>query len=314
MKKILFALVAIALVAVSCKPTEDPTKPQDPTKPDDPQKEAFKLTITLEGSATATSQAFKAVPNLDDYFYNVTVVPSDFNDAAALAEYLYSDVAMYLMMGLTLEDLAAYDMVCAGEYETKFIGLDPSTQYKIVGMQMDDDMNIYEEMFASEAFTTAAVTPSEMTIAITTDRQDSVSTVTFTPSGDDTYFYFIYPKSQFDAFKQDMEISGDGWAELIEYFIVSFAAYKLEYEFTGTQNVDVAESFGKLFEISEDIPAGTAFVACAAPIYETAIAGAATGINFVTRSVIPANASKNAPQRMPIVRTAQKSAFRSARR
>ncbi|MCQ2114555.1 MAG: hypothetical protein MJY52_05770 [Bacteroidaceae bacterium] len=311
MKKILFALVAIALVAVSCKPKEDPTNPQDPTKPDDPQKEAFKLTITLEGSATVTTQAAKFVPNLDDCYYMYVAAPSDIDDES-ISNFFYSQIMGGLDFGMDI--LEAYGYVYSGEHSTVFIVLDPSTTYKIYAMQVDEDMNQHE-VFTSEAFTTAAMTPSEMTIAITTDRQDSVSTVTFTPSGDDTYFYFIYPKSQFDAFKQKMKISGDGWAEFLAYFIGDFAEYEMEYEFTGTQNVDVAEYFGKQFEIPEDIPEGTAFVACAAPIDETAIAGAATGITFVTRSVIPANVQAGAPQkRMPVVRTAQKSAFRSARR
>lgn len=297
MKKILFALVAIALVAVSCKP-KDPVNPDDPVNPQpDPVK--FSLTMAVQGTPTATEASIKCTPNLDSCYYFVAYADASVGEltAADFYEFANGQIEMYLAYGYTLDDCAEL-----GEQVLDFTGLTPETTFTVYAGQVDEDGTEFEDIFTCN-FTTASMPQSSMTIAIAFD--DATNTVTFTPSASDPFGFYVEDKAGYDDYCAQVGITGEGWAENIQAWCDTYAAYGFEFDtYTSAQTVDLTQWF------AETVPAGTELVAYAAPVQSNVVNGAGSGIVFTPTTDIVVEGGDAAARKM---RRAQKSVFRMAR-
>lgn len=294
MKKILFALVAIALVAVSCKP-KDPVQEDPKDDPKDPTK--FSLTMTVAGTPTATTADVKCTPNLDTCYYFVAYAPASAGDltAADFYEFANENIAMYIAYGYTIDDVAMI-----GEETLNFDGLTPETAYRAYGGQVDEDGTEFEDIFTCD-FTTAVMAQSSMTIAIAFD--DATNTVTFTPSASDAYGMYIETREDFDYYWESFD--AENWANELSDWAYTYAYYGVEFPtYNAAQTVDLTQWF------SETVPAGTDLVAIAAPMQSGIVNGTANGIEFTPTTDIVVEGGDAAPARM---RRAQKSVFRMAR-
>lgn len=295
MKKILFALVAIALVAVSCNP-KDPVNPDDPVNPQpDPVK--FSLTMAVQGTPTATEASIKCTPNLDSCYYFVAYAPASAGDltAADFYEFANGQIEMYLAYGYTLDDVAMI-----GEETLNFDGLTPETAYRTYGGQVDEDGTEFEDIFTCD-FTTATMAQSSMTIAIAFD--DPTNSVTFTPSASDAYGMYIETRADFDEYWETFDATT--WAQELSDWAYTYAYYGIEFPtYNAAQTVDLTQWF------AETVPAGTALIAIAAPMQSGIVNGTANGIEFTPTTDIVVEGGDAAPAKM---RRAQKSVFRMAR-
>jgi len=284
MKKILFALVAIALVFVSCKKTEEQKKETTP----------FSISMSVAGTPTATTADILCVPNTDTLYYFAAYAPKASASeltAADLADYAYQMIEVYASYGYEFEDIAY-----AGEQTISCTGLTPETQYIACATQIDEKSTVYKDMFTCD-FTTGVMPQTTMTIAI---AYDGDTTVTFTPS-QTADKYGLYVETQADYDKYFDEWNEESWAEELEAWASTYAYYGYEFPtYSGTQTVSINDFS------SEAIAAGTDMCALAAPMVSGIVNGTANAIQFVAGA--PAEARRNVPARAP------KAMFRMARR
>lgn len=282
MKKILFALVAIALVSVSCK--KNPEDKKDQTK--------FSLTMSVVGTPTATAADIKCTPNLDTCYYIVVYAEAGAEITAQdVSDYANEMVATYEAYGYGIEDVAM-----KGEQTITLDGLTPSSSFTAFGIQVDEKGTSYTDLFTCD-FTTGAMAQSSMTIDITTD---SATIVTFTPSASDSYGYYVEERAAFDEYYDSYDPAT--MAQSLQDWASSYAAYGMTFpSYTSTQKADLAA----MIAYEEDVPAGTMVVAYAAPMQSGFVNGTANGIEFaLTDTVVakPASVPARAPKatlRMP---------------
>lgn len=279
MKKILFALVAIALVVVSCKPKTTTTK--DP----------FSIKMSVAGTPTATGADILCTPNYDSCYYMAFYAPT-----AQMSEVKAADVsasanktiASAVAYGLDFAALVEYGVIMSGENTISYSELDPETAYTALAIQVDDKATVYETLFTCE-FTTAVMQQSSMTIAIS--YADTV--VNFKPSlTADSYGMMVSTKANYD--ENFDEWNEDAWAEALEAWAYTYSYYGYSWPtYTGEQ------SFPMSYLAEETaLPVGTDFVAYAAPMVGSVVNGQASGIQFKSTIEIPADESSSAPKKI----------------
>ena len=271
MKKILFAIVAVALVMVSCKPTDNPK--------DDPQQDQtkFSLTMTIVGTPTQTTAKVKCTPNNDTCYYFVTYEETDKLDestAASIADYAY-----YLVRKYGIDHVAS-----RGEQTMDVINLIPGTSYTLCAIQLDEKGTVYPDMFTCE-FSTAAMDTLPITISIVYEGSDN--TVTFTPSGTAPFGLNVETREDFD--KNYDTFDAETMAQALNALVAFYAKYGLSMPVYAVEvTVDLTRSF------SETIVAGTPMVAYAAPMLNDSVVGTAVGIEFNIANDIVVDDSENA--------------------
>lgn len=288
MKKILFALVAIALVSVSCK--KNPEDKKDQTK--------FSLTMSVVGTPTATAADIKCTPNLDTCYYIVVYAEAGAEITAQdVSDYANEMVATYEAYGYGIEDVAMQ-----GEQTITLDGLTPSSSFTAFGIQVDEKGTSYTDLFTCD-FSTAAMAQSSMTINIAYDNE---VTVTFTPSASDPFGFYIEDKEGYDDFNAQAGITGEGWVENIQAWINTYAQYGMSLPtYTTAQAVDLTDWFA-----GDTVPAGTQLVAYAAPVLDGYVNGAGAGIVFAPVDTI---IGKPAANQIPM-KKAPKATLRMPRR
>jgi len=271
MKKILFALVAIALVVVSCKPK---TTTKDP----------FSIKMSVAGTPTATGADILCTPNYDSCYYMAFYAPTAQMSevkAADVSASANNTIASAVAYGLDFAALVEYGVIMSGENTISYSKLDPETAYTALAIQVDEKATVYETLFTCE-FTTAVMQQSSMTIAIA--YADSV--VNFTPSlTADSYGLFVEPKADFDKYYSTFD--EDTWAQSLEDWAATYAQYSMTFPtYTGAQTYPMSNC-----ATTTAIPAGTDFVAYAAPMVGSVVNGQASGIQFKSTIEIPAKSS-----------------------
>ena len=282
MKKVLFALVAIALVFVSCKKTTEDKKT-------DPKADGLTIKLEVVGTPTTTGAVIRSTPSDTAIYYAQFCVPTaqmSQATAQALAKQIYDAIA---------EDgfeSYAFHGVEECDWEGK---LDPNTKYTPVAIQIDEKSTVYETLFQGAPFTTASVPQSAMTIGIT---YDGVDAVTFTPSGTDTYIYAIMDM----AFLDSIEIPHTTpIEEVAEYVLGELAKYPKDYE-TGPVTENIGNwAFGT-------VTTGDEVWAAAAPATEGVVNGTMTTATFTIGTPVAENAARQIPMnaRRPQIRIARR--------
>lgn len=217
MKKILFALVAIALVAVSCKPTTG----------DDPKKDdVCTFTITVS-DVTSHEAVVSVIPSLKDVPYYAGLYAAadlegmtDEEITAENYEYLEEMMAFYAQFGMTMYWA---DMVMIDDAEGLEAGeLDGGTTYTVIAFQMDTiEKTSYP--VTKKNFTTEEADPNEAySFEPTTTTTFTYAPAAITATYDDAVGYFT------------MDIEGE------DAFVLCIGAnYTAEGEKTGTFPVDM---------------------------------------------------------------------------
>lgn len=277
MKKVLFAVLAIAMVFVSCKRGN----------------EAKNLSISMEiaKQPTVAGVTIKCTPSDTTIYYSVTCVPSN----------MVSQFNIDSMSALVYEACAEYgfeNVAMQGVCNVVFDGeLDPSTKYTPVAFQIDKKNKIYKTLFYGPEFTTKALPVSNMKIDIT---YDGSNTVTFTPDNNtDSYIAVIVDS----ALLYYWELQEVGYTPELADAVLDVYAYDPEHEctFTGATTKDVSKC------LYGDAVLGDNIFAIAAPVYESHINGD-KATKVLTLGINPD--APSAPMAKP--RDLRRSAFRIA--
>ena len=193
MKKILFALVAIALVAVSCK--KNPTDP----KKDDPTTADCTFTITVS-DVTSHEAVVSFVPSIKDVTWYATVYAATdlegMTDEEITTEFYdyFDEYKAYMeqigaMMGMEM-NLHWSDMVYVGDQELAVQDLDGGTTWTVVAFQVDS-VNRTNYKVSKQNFTTEEADPNENYLSeptTTTTFNFAPTEVTATYSDADSFF------------------------------------------------------------------------------------------------------------------------------
>lgn len=289
MKKILFAIAAMVLVMVSCKPKEKEDV-------NDPEEEPFSVEMTIVGTPTQTTAKVKCTPNNDTCYYFVTYEETDKLDESTAAS--IADYAHYLVRKHGIDNAAS-----RGEQIMDVIELLPGTNYTLCAIQLDEKGTVYPDMFTCE-FTTAAMDTLPITISIVYEGSDN--TVTFTPSGTAPFGLNVETREDFD--KNYDTFDAETMAQALNALVAFYAQYgKSMPVYAEEVTADLTRGF------SETIVAGTPMVAYAAPMLNDSVVGTAVGIEFNIANDIVAGDSENAPSANKIKST-RRTVFRVPRR
>lgn len=282
MKKVLFALVAIALVFVSCKKTTDDKKT-------DPKADGLTIKLEVVGTPTATGAVIRCTPSDTAIYYAQFCVPTaqmSQATAQALASQIYAAIAE--------DGFETYAF--HGVEDCDWTGrLTPETQYTPVAIQIDEKNTVYETVFQGAPFTTLAQAQSKMTIGIT---YDGVDAVTFTPSGTDTYIYAIMDMAFLDTIGAPRTTPIE---DVAEYVLSVFAEYPEDYV-TGAVTDNIGNwAYGT-------VTTGDEVWAAAAPAAEGVVNGTMATAVLTVGTPVAENAARQIPMnaRRPQIRIARR--------
>lgn len=187
MKKILFALVAIALVFTSC----DPTNGGEEGEGEGAQFEITVSDITAHEANVSVVPSDKAIP----YFticYDATQIEGMSNDELAADLYDYIEAMMdyyaelYAMFGQTYDPVWA-DFCFFDDFEDAAKGLEGSTSYTVVAMELDT-INKTHYTVAKKTFTTLEAPADEEYLY----EPQTATTFSFAPTAITGQYYDSY--------------------------------------------------------------------------------------------------------------------------
>lgn len=201
MKKLLLRL-GISLCCVGalcgCNDSESDTGPDTP--PDHTPDFTFELTGKSSGSITVHITPKNGTGN----FYWAPIEESTLNDkygsdpAAAAATAVMMLKTQYADYGYDSFEEFYASQISTGAETMTFDGYDAQTPLYCIAFGLDETGTITTDVNLSERYVTDAVSPSANTFRITmTDK----TTVRVEPSNEDTYTFYIFPKSMVDAYE-----------------------------------------------------------------------------------------------------------------
>lgn len=201
MKKLLLRL-GISLCCVGalcgCNDSESDTGPDTP--PDHTPDFTFELTGKSSGSITVRITPKNGTGN----FYWAPIEESTLNDkygsdpAAAAATAVMMLKTQYADYGYDSFEEFYASQISTGAETMTFDGYDAQTPLYCIAFGLDETGTITTDVNLSERYVTDAVSPSANTFRITmTDK----TTVRVEPSNEDTYTFYIFPKSTVDAYE-----------------------------------------------------------------------------------------------------------------
>lgn len=201
MKKLLLRL-GISLCCVGalcgCNDSESDTGPDTP--PDHTPDFTFELTGKSSGSITVRITPKNGTGN----FYWAPIEESTLNEkygsdpAAAAATAVTMLKTQYADYGYDSFEEFYASQISTGAETMTFDGYDAQTPLYCIAFGLDETGTITTDVNLSERYVTDAVSPSANTFRITmTDK----TTVRVEPSNDDTYTFYIFPKSTVDAYE-----------------------------------------------------------------------------------------------------------------
>lgn len=201
MKKLLLRL-GISLCCVGalcgCNDSESDTGPDTP--PDHTPDFTFELTGKSSGSITVHITPKNGTGN----FYWAPIEESTLNDkygsdpAAAAATAVMMLKTQYADYGYDSFEEFYASQISTGAETMTFDGYDAQTPLYCIAFGLDETGTITTDVNLSERYVTDAVSPSANTFRITmTDK----TTVRVEPSNEDTYTFYIFPKSTVDAYE-----------------------------------------------------------------------------------------------------------------
>lgn len=199
MKKLLLRL-GISLCCVGalcgCNDSESDTGPDTP--PDHTPDFTFELTGKSSGSITVRITPKNGTGN----FYWAPIEESTLNEkygsdpAAATAVMMLK--TQYADYGYDSFEEFYASQISTGAETMTFDGYDAQTPLYCIAFGLDETGTITTDVNLSERYVTDAVSPSANTFRITmTDK----TTVRVEPSNEDTYTFYIFPKSTVDAYE-----------------------------------------------------------------------------------------------------------------
>lgn len=201
MKKLLLRL-GISLCCVGalcgCNDSESDTGPDTP--PDHTPDFTFELTGKSSGSITVRITPKNGTGN----FYWAPIEESTLNEkygsdpAAAAATAVMMLKTQYADYGYDSFEEFYASQISTGAETMTFDGYDAQTPLYCIAFGLDETGTITTDVNLSERYVTDAVSPSANTFRITmTDK----TTVRVEPSNEDTYTFYIFPKSTVDAYE-----------------------------------------------------------------------------------------------------------------
>lgn len=201
MKKLLLRLgISLCCVGALCGCNDSESDSGPDTPPDHTPDFTFELTGKSSGSITVHITAENGTGN----FYWAPIEESTLNDkygsdpAAAAATAVMMLKTQYADYGYDSFEEFYASQISTGAETMTFDGYDAQTPLYCIAFGLDETGTITTDVNLSERYVTDAVSPSANTFRITmTDK----TTVRVEPSNEDTYTFYIFPKSTVDAYE-----------------------------------------------------------------------------------------------------------------
>ena len=220
----LWAFVALALLAVGCATTDEPT-PEPPTPQED-------FVVEL-GDVTRSTLSLSVTPaeSIGDYICVVEergVVDEFTQDKFVIATVLQELAEEASSKGLTLAEYMP-SVVDNGKIENAtFSGLKLDTEYYVLVFGVDTASCTATTELTKVAFKTLAVEKRECTFEVAAEVVDNSVTISVSPSDEEVYWYLCtMPKSTYDYYVNDengYKMSEDYFYEY--YFQQDINAYR----------------------------------------------------------------------------------------
>ena len=207
MKKLLLRLgISLCCVGALCGCNDSESDSGPDTPPDHTPDFTFELTGKSSGSITVHITPKNGTGN----FYWAPIEESTLNDkygsdpAAAAATAVMMLKTQYADYGYDSFEEFYASQISTGAETMTFDGYDAQTPLYCIAFGLDETGTITTDVNLSERYVTDAVSPSANTFRITmTDK----TTVRVEPSNDDTYTFYIFPKSTVDAYESLDELA-----------------------------------------------------------------------------------------------------------
>lgn len=201
MKKLLLRLgISLCCVGALCGCNDSESDSGPDTPPDHTPDFTFELTGKSSGSITVHITPKNGTGN----FYWAPIEESTLNDkygsdpAAAAATAVMMLKTQYADYGYDSFEEFYASQISTGAETMTFDGYDAQTPLYCIAFGLDETGTITTDVNLSERYVTDAVLPSANTFRITmTDK----TTVRVEPSNEDTYTFYIFPKSTVDAYE-----------------------------------------------------------------------------------------------------------------
>lgn len=201
MKKLLRRLgISLCCVGALCGCNDSESDSGPDTPPDHTPDFTFELTGKSSGSITVHITPKNGTGN----FYWAPIEESTLNDkygsdpAAAAATAVMMLKTQYADYGYDSFEEFYASQISTGAETMTFDGYDAQTPLYCIAFGLDETGTITTDVNLSERYVTDAVSPSANTFRITmTDK----TTVRVEPSNEDTYTFYIFPKSTVDAYE-----------------------------------------------------------------------------------------------------------------
>lgn len=201
MKKLLLRLgISLCCVGALCGCNDSESDSGPDTPPDHTPDFTFELTGKSSGSITVHITPKNGTGN----FYWAPIEESTLNDkygsdpAAAAATAVMMLKTQYADHGYDSFEEFYASQISTGAETMTFDGYDAQTPLYCIAFGLDETGTITTDVNLSERYVTDAVSPSANTFRITmTDK----TTVRVEPSNEDTYTFYIFPKSTVDAYE-----------------------------------------------------------------------------------------------------------------
>lgn len=201
MKKLLLRLgISLCCVGALCGCNDSESDSGPDTPPDHTPDFTFELTGKSSGSITVHITPKNGTGN----FYWAPIEESTLNDkygsdpAAAAATAVMMLKTQYADYGYDSFEEFYASQISTGAETMTFDGYDAQTPLYCITFGLDETGTITTDVNLSERYVTDAVSPSANTFRITmTDK----TTVRVEPSNEDTYTFYIFPKSTVDAYE-----------------------------------------------------------------------------------------------------------------
>lgn len=201
MKKLLLRLgISLCCVGALCGCNDSESDSGPDTPPDHTPDFTFELTGKSSGSITVHITPKNGTGN----FYWAPIEESTLNEkygsdpAAAAATAVMMLKTQYADHGYDSFEEFYASQISTGAETMTYDGYDAQTPLYCIAFGLDETGTITTDVNLSERYVTDAVSPSANTFRITmTDK----TTVRVEPSNDDTYTFYIFPKSTVDAYE-----------------------------------------------------------------------------------------------------------------
>ena len=201
MKKLLLRLgISLCCVGALCGCNDSESDSGPDTPPDHTPDFTFELTGKSSGSITVHITPKNGTGN----FYWAPIEESTLNEkygsdpAAAAATAVMMLKTQYADYGYDSFEEFYASQISTGAETMTFDGYDAQTPLYCIAFGLDETGTITTDVNLSERYVTDAVSPSANTFRITmTDK----TTVRVEPSNEDTYTFYIFPKSTVDAYE-----------------------------------------------------------------------------------------------------------------